>query len=186
MTDGEIVRLFCDRDEEAVKAASDKYGSRLRAVALAVTGDPGAADECVNDALLRAWEHIPPAKPSNHLFAFLAKTVRGIAIDRLRRESAQKRSAVFVELTNELAECLPSRARVEDEALAKELSGVINGFVRELPRDKQLIFIRRYWYFEAIADISESLGFTESKVKTELARMRKKLKSLLERKGYTL
>ncbi len=186
MSDRVLIDLFNARDEAAIEETSRIYGARLRAIALAVTGDESAADECVNDALLRAWEHIPPADPEGRLFAYLARIVRGIAIDRLRRGRSLKRGAVVVELTDELRECLPSGESVEDAALANELSDIINGFVRELPREKQLIFIRRYWYFDSIAAVAGSLGLTESKVKTELYRMRIKLKSRLEGKGYTV
>jgi len=47
------------------------------------------------------------------------------------------------------------------------------------------VFVRRYWYFDTIAEIAESCGFTESRVKTMLYRMRKDLKKHLEKEGIT-
>lgn len=186
MDDARIVELFLKRDEAAIAGLEAKYGGRLFAVALRITGDANAAEECVNSAYMRAWELIPPADPSDHLFAFMGRIVRGIAIDRYRADRALFRSAVTVELTKELDECTAGSSDVEDAASANELASVINDFVRSLPRDRRLIFIRRYWYFDSVADIADALGFSQSKVKTELYRARNKLKGFLERKGYCI
>ena len=186
MDDARIVELFLDKDETAVSEIGKKYGERLLAIAFRITGDRSAAEECVNSAYQRAWELIPPAEPSSYLFAFMGRIVRGLAIDSYRRERAASRSAVTVELTRELEAVLPWNGSVEGEAEANELGALINGFVRALPKDRRLIFIRRYWYCDTVAEIAESLGFSESKVKTELFRARKKLKEQLERKGYSI
>lgn len=184
MDDAKTVELFRKRDGSAIAEVEARYGGRLYAIALRMTGDPHIAEECLNSAYMRAWELIPPADPSEHLFAFMARIVRGIAIDRYRAENALSRKAVTVELTKELDECTAGSRNVEDEAEANELCAVINDFVRSLSGDRRLIFIRRYWYFDTVAEIAKALGFSESKVKTELYRARKKLKSYLERKGY--
>lgn len=184
MDDAGIVGLYKARDEAAITETADKYGAKLSELAFRLLGDRHSAEECVNDALLRAWEHIPPADPGDRLFAYLARIVRGLAIDRLRHDKSLKRGAAVTELTQELSECLASSESVEDAALAKELAGIVNGFVNGLPNDRQLIFIRRYWYFDSISEIAESTGFSESKVKTALCRMRKKLRNLIEGKGY--
>ena len=63
MDDTRIVELFYSRDEIAIAAAAEKYGARLRAIARGVLGDDGAAEECVNDAWLEAWNRIPPHAP---------------------------------------------------------------------------------------------------------------------------
>lgn len=42
----------------------------------------------------------------------------------------------------------------------------------------------RYWYMDAIQDIAERFGYTESKVTSMLHRSRKKLKYYLEKEGW--
>ena len=186
MDDRMIAELFSSGSEQAVTETNAKYGPLLARIALRVTGDPAAAEECVNDALLRAWELLKGAEPCGHLLPLLGKIVRGIAIDRCRAENALKRSAVFVELGSELAEVIPWSGSVESEAEANELGALINGFVKKLPHDKQLVFIRRYWYFDTVAEISSALGFSQSKVKSILSRTRNELKRFLERNGYRI
>ena len=49
MEDGQIVELYLSRDESAVRHTADKYGRRLRALALGVVRDVQTAEECDND-----------------------------------------------------------------------------------------------------------------------------------------
>ena len=186
MDDSAIVELFFARDEAAIKSVSERYGEKLIRLADGILGDRREAEECVNDAYLRAWNSIPPNEPRQYLFAYLAKIVRQNALNRIKTASAKKRTALLTELTQEMSECLPSRRGVEDEAEANELSRLINAFLGSLSEEKRAVFLRRYWYFDPITDIAKSFGFRESKVKTMLFRTREKLKVYLTEEGYSV
>lgn len=122
MDDSQIVELYLSRDESAITQTSQKYGSKLRRIARNVLSDTETSEECENDAYLRTWNLIPPNEPRTYLFAFVGKIVRHLAIDRLRHEGRQKRSALYCELTDEMQECIPGRSDVSQEYDAKELS----------------------------------------------------------------
>ena len=124
-----IVELFQKRDEDAVAAASKKYGAALRSIAFNVLRDEGEAEECENDAYLKAWNSIPPEDPQSYLFAYLARLVRTSAIDRLRRHGAEKRNIHYAELTEEIENSIPSLLSVEDEIDAKLLSDAVSRFL---------------------------------------------------------
>ena len=47
--------------------------------------------------------------------------------------------------------------------------------MEQLPKEKRIIFVRRYFYMDAVADIAASNGLTESSVKVSLMRMRRQL-----------
>lgn len=102
------MELFLARDESALSEASSQYGARLMSIAMGVVGDRAAAEECVNDAYLKAWNSIPPNRPYGYLFSYLGRIVRCTAIDRAEHERAQKRGAPVTELTRELSECIPA------------------------------------------------------------------------------
>ena len=90
MQDSEIVGLFNDRDERAISEAKSKHGGYCLSVAGNILGDPCDAEECLNDALLAAWNSIPPGSPGN-LRTYLGKIARRLAISRLRERTAKKR-----------------------------------------------------------------------------------------------
>lgn len=184
MNDQLIVELYLARDEAAIGETSAQYGLKLKRIAASILGDAHAAEECVNDVYLRAWNSIPPNEPRQYLFAYLARITRQIALSRLKTAGALKRSALLTELTAEMEECLPFGADTADEAEARELSRLINAFLAMLSAEKRAVFLRRYWYFDSIAEIAKSFGFRESKVKTMLFRMREKLRAYLEKEGY--
>ena len=89
MEDEAIVALYLAREETAVRYTAEKYGSRLRALAMRIVQDAPCAEECENDTYLSAWKLIPPHEPRTYLFAFLGRITRHVAIDRCRRRDAE-------------------------------------------------------------------------------------------------
>ena len=186
MEDRQIVDLYLARDEEAIKRTSEKYGARIRNIANGILGDMQSAEECENDTYLETWNCIPPHEPRDYLFPFIARIARHLAIDRCRRRDAQKRSALLCELTQELELCLPAKETVETEISASELEAVIRRFLSGCTAEQRGIFLRRYWYFDTIPAVAARFGFTQSKVKVTLHRLRERLRAVLEEEGWTI
>jgi len=186
MEDPMIVDLYLSRDESAISETAQKYGSRLRLIADRILNDAQSSEECENDTYLQAWNLIPPHEPRTYLFSFLGRITRHLAIDLCRKLSSEKRSAVFCELTNEMAECIPSQDdSVESHVEAEELGRTISAFLDMHSDVQQDVFVRRYWFFDTVPEISKRYGFTQSKVKMILSRMRCELRDFLEKRGYT-
>ena len=77
MTDEQILDRFHARDEAALQASDSAHGAYCRALAGRFVSAEDA-QECWSDALLRAWDAIPPERPA-HLRAYLAKLTRNAA-----------------------------------------------------------------------------------------------------------
>lgn len=181
MDDKNIVELFWGRSEDALKETQSKYGKYCTSIACNVLGSREDAEECVNDAYLRLWNAIPPARP-NSLKAFLGKIVRNVSLDRYDANTAAKRFDSSTELAfYELEECIPdTEAPISDELA---LRTAINGFLATLPKRTRIVFMRRYWYLCSAKQIAESMGMSESNVKVTLLRTRQKFKEYLEKEG---
>ena len=186
MEDRKIVELYFNRDENAIKHTQRKFGKRIKNISKHITGSELTAEEVENDTYLRAWENIPPTDPAAYLFAFLARIARNLSISVCRERSALKRNAVLVELSDEMAECLPSDCSVEEEAEANMVLGLINKFLFSQSENKRNIFMRRYWYLDPISDIALRFGLSESNVKTTLYRLRNELRVFLNEQGVTV
>jgi RNA polymerase sigma-70 factor (ECF subfamily) len=188
MEDSDIVDLYFARDEKAITETQQKYGIRLRHIAYAVLGSEEAAKECENDTYHQAWNLIPPAQPRTGLFVFLGQIIRHLAIDEYRKGHAGKRNAVLVEFSKEMEECFPADVSDEwwEKYQEKELVVMINSFLESCPPWKRKLFVRRYWYLDGIADISKRYGYSQGKVRTELFRMREKLRDYLRQEGYEI
>ena len=62
----------------------------------------------------------------------------------------------------------------------------MNGFLMTLPQESRLIFLRRYWYCDSVAEIAQRYQIGESKVKTRLHRIRGQLRMYLEKEGIAV
>jgi len=185
MDDKDIIELYFAREERAIKETDVKYGRRLMSFSESITEDRRDAEECVNDTYIETWNRIPPTRPNN-FFAFLLKIVRHLSLDVCDRRNAQKRSAVVVELSDEIRDSLPSYAMPDEEIKAEELGRCIDSFLRAQKKGVRIIFVKRYFYGESISQIATAASLTEANVKTILFRTRNKLKKHLEKEGYNI
>lgn len=182
--DSDIVKLFLERNEDALSEVSAKYRRYCFSIALNIVGSEEDAEECVNDTLMRVWDMIPPHNPQT-LSTFLGKITRNIAIDRHRQTLAEKRGGGEADMAfEELAEIIPDGGSVESDAERRELLNEINAFLGKLPDTKRDIFMCRYWYCDSIAKIAGELGLSEGNVSVILNRTRRKLKEYLKKRGY--
>ena len=183
MDDKQIVELFLSRDENAIRESAAKYGARLYALAHGIVADRQTAEECEHDTYLEAWNRIPPHEPKNYLYAFLARITRHIALNCCRDRARLKRSAFLCELSREMEACIPAPDDMDSRIDDMLLREILNGFLGGLPEEKRNLFIRRYWYLDSTEEIAEKSGFTVSKVKSMLFRIRKRLYAQLTEEG---
>ena len=175
MEDRRIVDLYWQRDETAIAETENKYGRFCFSIANNILRNREDAKECVNDTWLGAWNAMPPHRPEI-LSTFLGKITRRLSLRKWRARTAEKRGGGSMELSiEELEECIPSGQRI-DEGLE-----IISTFLEALPPEERRVFMRRYWYFDSIRDISRRFGFGESKVKMMLKRTRDKLLICLQK-----
>ena len=183
MKDTEIIDLYWSRDESAISATADVYGNYCYSIAYNILQCNEDAQECVNDTYWKAWQSIPPQRPSR-LATYLGKITRNLSINRLKLLNAQKRGRGQTDLAlNELDSCIPAATGTEQIADEILLAGAINQFLREQPRTERNIFICRYWHLYSVEELAKSFGMRENTVASLLFRMRKKLKSYLEKEG---
>ncbi len=89
-------------------------------------------------------------------------------------------------MLDELQECVPASDSTEQAVEEILLVEALNRFLYELPIEKRMMFLRRYWYMSSIQEIAEDYEISEGKVKMTLLRIRNKLKQTLEKEGIVL
>lgn len=186
MNDAEIVNLYLKRCERAVAETKAKYNAYLMTIARNILGNVQDAEESASDTYLAAWNSIPPQHPAI-LRTYVGKIIRRIALKKWRDRHAAKRGGGEVELVfDELSECVSDSANVEKELETRMLTQSVNDFLGTLGENERKVFICRYWYMDPISDICKRFGYSQSKVKSLLFRLRHRLKEHLEREGYSL
>ena len=185
MEDKDIIALYWARSEEALRVTAEKYGAYCAAIIRRILGDSRDGEECLNDTWLGAWTAMPPQKPV-HLPPFLGRIARNIALDRRDYNTAQMRgSGGFDAVLEELAECVGGGGTEEDFDL-RRLGEAISGYLDTVSPASRLVFLRRYWYCDPVAEIALRYGFSQGKVKSLLHRARQGLRAYLEKEGYDL
>mgnify|MGYP003289013883 FL=1 len=185
MDDKQIIDLYFARDEQAIAETEQKYGRFCWRIAMNVLDVWEDAEECVSDTYLSAWKQIPPTRPQS-LKAFLGRIVRNLSISRFRAMRAKKRYNGMEVLLSELGDCVPSDQHVEQIAEAKEFSGYISEWLDSLPEEDCMLFVRRYWFGDAVQELAEKCGITAAQMAQRMLRLRKGLRAALEQKGVAL
>lgn len=182
MEDSKIIELFNARSERAIDELSKKYGTKCMQVAYNVLGNKEDSEECVNDAYLGVWDAIPPENP-NPLVTFVLRIVKNTSLKRCRYNSAKKRADVHTQCFDELDELVSSSFSVEEQYDMKEVIRAINEFLRGLSRENQMLFIRRYWYMDSYAALSEITGMSEAAIRKRLSRIRTEMVHSVKNSG---
>ncbi len=179
MNDSGIIKLFYERNDSAIKFVSEAYGAKMQRMAVRFLGSKEDAEECVNDALMRAWDSIPPNNPDN-LSAYMMALCRNVALNMIDWKNTKKRNAEVVSLSSELENCIPSGCNIDKDY---DLNQLFSTFLMGISKEKRTMFMRRYWYADSIEDIARTFGCSKSKVKVTLHRIRNELKEFLKEEG---
>ncbi len=184
ISDEQIIELFWERNEQAIKETDRKYKRYLFSVIRNILSDLPDCEECLNDTYLGAWNSIPPARPLS-LKAFLTVIARRIAIKRYH--SSQRKRTVPSEMQVSLSElegCIFAGNGIESELQAEELGRAISEFVASLSQRRQFIFMSRYYVSDPIDRIAKDLGLSRSMINRELAAIKSALKEKLKKEGF--
>ena len=184
MEDKEIIELFFERSEQAIRELDAKYGRICHDLSYNIVNSRQDAEECVNDAYLGAWNAIPPARPAP-LLSYIAKIVRNLSLKLYWKKEAAKRGGHYTMAMEEIEGCIADRETVEDALDARELARIIGEFLDTLTLENRVIFLRRYWFADSYKDIAGFMGLTEKNISVRLTRIRGKMKQyLMEREMF--
>ena len=114
---------------------------------------------------------MPPELPAS-LRAFLGRITRNLSISRYRLLRAQKRYAGMDALLS-----------VEQVLDAMELTRHIESWLGTLPERERRLFVRRYWYGEALGPLAAAEGMKPAQLAQLMLRLRRSLRAYLEAEG---
>ena len=182
LSDEAIIQLYWKREERAIEETDLKYGKYLYTIAYNIVHDHLDCEECLNDTYLGTWNQIPPTRPTV-FHVFLSRIMRNIAVDRYRKNSAEKRiPSELVMSLDELQHCIPAPEEHVDEYV-EQMGGVLNVFLRSLDDVDEFMFVCRYYYADNLDTIAQMLQTSKSTVFRRLTRLREKLAEILRQEG---
>ena len=154
----------------------DQHASAIWRYAARLTGSAAAADDIVQETLLRAWRtpHILEQDPSSTR-AWLVTVARNLVIDDARSARNRHESP---------RETLPEREG-SDETAALFDSLIVAEALTTLSEDHRTVIVRAYFGGCNTAELAAELGIAQGTVKSRLHYGLRALRLALQEKGVT-
>lgn len=145
-------------DEALIRTLYEEHGRMLLAYATRVTGDRGAAEDLVQETLIRAWKHSATvATATAPLKGWLLTIIRNLALDRARRKSVRPSEV------SELPEGGPAGG---DHAEKVVDSLVVMDALKSLSSEHRAVLVEIYYRNRSVAEVARTLGIPEGTVKS--------------------
>lgn len=174
--DTELFEAARRGDREAYGVLLKRHGRAAYATALAIVGDPDAAEDVCQDALFRVWQRLGECRAPDRFAAWMASAVRRHALNALR--ARRPRAPLDPESV-----LWPGPSPDRDTEQRELRSRLLAALARLTPEQRQtvLLFDLAEWPH---ARIAETLETTEAMSRQHLMQGRRRLRRLLEGKEY--
>jgi RNA polymerase sigma-70 factor, ECF subfamily len=175
-TDAAEVTDVLVADESGLRAAFFSYGGEMFGFARRSLGDPGAAEDVVQEVFVRAWRARARFDPSlGSLRTWLFAIERRIVIDFARARAA--RPAVAVAAEQDVA--------VGDEDVERALVGwQVEEAIRRLRLEHRQVLIETYYRGRSGREVATALGIPEGTVRSRLFYALRALRLTLDEMGW--
>ena len=181
LSDEVVVRRVIEGERALFEVLMRRYNRRLfRAVRSIVANDPEAED-IVQDAYVRAYQHLTQFEGRAQFSTWLTKIAIYEAYARVRRVDYQKVDSISV-LEGHGMDVKANERDPEQQIYNTELNVVLEKAFDALPDDYRSVFMLREVEGLSTAETAECLELSEENVKTRLHRAR----ALLQRELYSL
>lgn len=160
-------------DEELVRALFDDHAGPLYGYVLRLTGDPGRAEDVVQETLLRAWRN-PGVLEGRPVRAWLFTVARNIVVDQHRARRSRPQ-----ETGDEALAVLPADDELDR---AVESWGVAEALASLRPEHREVL-METYYRGRSVKEASEILGIPQGTVKSRTYYALRALKLALEERG---
>lgn len=173
MTESKALKQLKNGSEDALCWFIHKYTPYVTTVVYNIIGqsmDQADIEEVVSDVFVALWQN---AEAVHSPKGFLGTVARNKAKNKARELGAALPLAEDILVIDQLTP--------ESQFERKELSAAVKRAVLEMGQPEKDIFLRFYYYYQTLEEISEDMGIPLSTVKTKLRRGRVKLKQTLVR-----
>lgn len=179
--DGALVEAIAAGERDALAELYDRYGALAYAVALRVLGDPGRAEDVVQESFVKLWRSAGQFDARRgSLRTWLITSVRNRAIDALRGRAAHERREREIPLTVPASGFGSDPWREVSEHLEQE---AVREALARLPDEQRQVVELAYFGGLTQNEIATRVGVPLSTVKGRTRLALEKLHSYLEGRG---
>ena len=181
LSDQEVVRRVIEGEPALFEILMRRYNRRLFRVTRSIVTNELEAEDIVQDAYVRAYEHLNQFEGRARFSTWLTKIAIYEAYARVRRTDYKKVDSISL-LEGEGLDVKSKGRDPEQQTYDGELKMVLEKAFDALPDDYRSVFMLREIEGLSTAEAAECLEISEENVKTRLHRAR----ALLQRELYSL
>lgn len=174
-TDEEIVGLILAGEANLFEHLMRRNNQRVYRAARAIVRDDREAEDVMQDAYVRAYEHLRDFDGRARFSTWLTRIAINEALARTRRSRRQEPLESISE-DRLMPRTVPTP---EQSASDVEMRSVLERAIGELPEDFRVVFMLRAVEEMSGVETAECLGIPEDTVKTRLYRARARLQEIL-------
>ena len=185
LTDHDLVQGALANDPEAFRTIMRRHNQRLFRIARAVVRNDSVAEDVVQEAYLRAFEHLETFRGDASLTTWLHRVVLNEALGRLRKSSTRREVPLVTEPASADIVPFPNAASLEDpeRALAqRQILRLVEEATDALPEAFRLVFTARVIEAMSVEETAALLGIKPETVRSRLHRARQLLRRHIDRK----
>ena len=184
-SDEQVVSRILGGETALYELLMRRHNQRLYRVARAILRDDAEAEDVMQDAYVRAYQHLAGFEGRAKFSTWLTRIAVHEALARSRRHSRFQSLDNSEEFKGGVMKSLASDGRnPEEAAYDRELGGVLEEAILRLPEDHRLVFMLRDVEGLSTEETAECLNLSLENVKVRLHRARAGLrKNLYARVG---
>jgi RNA polymerase sigma-70 factor, ECF subfamily len=174
--DTELVHRIQQGDMNAFEALFYKYQAAIYRTALAITRDPGAAEEVLQDCFYKTYLNILRITGEGSLAPWLHRVAVNLSCNAI------KKRRVWLEPIENVAEYFFTDPRQSPENVAEraELQGTMRDVINTLSLKHRIVVILHYLQDFSLPEIAYILDLPVGTIKSRLHHARKELRNKLE------
>jgi RNA polymerase sigma-70 factor, ECF subfamily len=184
-SDAELIRDAQGNNHAAFETLVRRYSERAYRAAYRVVRDQQAAEEVLQEALIKAYRALPRFEERSSFYTWLYRITVNLALDRRRRG----KRAPAVEWDDAIAQEIDPRAMLAEPASPEvasrrlEVREVVAEGIQHLPDGQREVLLLREVDGLSYEEIAESMQISKGTVMSRLHYARKKMMAYLVARG---
>jgi RNA polymerase sigma-70 factor, ECF subfamily len=187
LSDEQIVTQVLEGQTALFEVLMRRHNERLYRAARAILRDDREAEDVLQQAYVNAYAHLRQFDGRARFATWLTRIAVNEAIARVRRRGRYQQLDIDADHTVEALMETRLQPDPERQAIARELTVLVEAAVDRLPDGAREVFVLRQVEGLSTAETADSLGVSEDAVKMRLSRARATLRrDLFERAGLVV
>lgn len=174
ITTENYIKEIRSKNPEALTFVTMNYGNLIYKIAYTTLNSKEAAEECLNDVLLKIWSYIDDFTYEDDKFKnWICSIAKNTAIDLMRKEKKHLKNLSIYGIDLEDTQSL------EQLVLNKEDYKIIKSNILNLKEIDRNIFINRFFLCKSLKEIGDMYNLDTKTVYSRIMRARDKLRKNL-------